>query len=95
MLDQLLASRTWLVGDRLSHADFRVASALPFATAAFATAAGLPLAELPQMRRWHDQLLAIEAWRCPFAGLEGAGLNGRGVSRAKQVERVKGIEPSS
>ena len=26
-----LAERTWLVGDRLSYADFRVASALPFA----------------------------------------------------------------
>ena len=71
VLDQMLTGRDWLVGDRLSYADFRVASALPFAAAA-----GLPLAEFPQVQRWHDQLLVIDAWRDPFAGLEGAGANG-------------------
>jgi glutathione S-transferase len=52
------------VGEELSYADFRVASALPFAEAA-----GLPLAEFQQMNRWHDQLLALDAWRAPFDGL--------------------------
>lgn len=65
VLEDYLSSHTWLVGERLSYADFRVASALPFAAAA-----GLPLDEFPRMRRWHDQLLAIDAWRDPFAGLE-------------------------
>ncbi len=64
VLNQLLAGRDWLVGNRLSYADFRVASALPFAAAA-----GLPLDEFPQIRRWHDRLLAIDTWRDPFAGL--------------------------
>jgi glutathione S-transferase len=64
ILDDQLRGRTWLVGDHLSYADFRVASALPFADGA-----GLPLAEFPNLARWHDRLWAIDAWRDPFAGL--------------------------
>jgi glutathione S-transferase len=64
VLDAALAGRNWLVGDKLSYADFRVASALPFAAGA-----GLPLAEFPNVDRWHDRLLALEAWRAPFEGL--------------------------
>jgi len=64
VLDAELENRTWLVGGRLSYADFRVASALPFADGA-----GLPLAEFPNVKRWHDQLWAIDAWRAPFDGL--------------------------
>lgn len=64
VLDGELKGRTWLLGERLSYADFRVATALPFAQAA-----GLPLGEFAQVKRWHDQLWAIEAWREPFAGL--------------------------
>jgi glutathione S-transferase len=64
ILDGELAGRRWLVGDRLSYADFRVASALPFADGA-----ELPLSEFPNVARWHDRLLAIDAWRDPFDGL--------------------------
>ncbi len=64
VLDALLKDRQWLVGERLSYADFRVATSLPFADAA-----GLPLAEFPNISRWHDQLLTINAWRDPFEGL--------------------------
>jgi glutathione S-transferase len=64
ILDAQLDGRTWLVGDRLSYADFRVATALPFADRA-----GLPLAAFPNVRRWHGQLWAIDAWRDPFDGL--------------------------
>ena len=60
-LDTLIGGREWLVGDRLSYADFRVATSLPFAQAA-----DLPLAEFPNIARWHDQLLALDAWRNPF-----------------------------
>ena len=50
----------------LRTADFRVATALPFAEAA-----GLSLGEdFANIRRWHKQLWAIEAWREPFAGLD-------------------------
>ena len=64
ILDAALSGRRWLVGDRLSYADFRAATALPFAQAA-----GLPLEPFPAIRRWHERLLAIDAWRDPFAGL--------------------------
>ena len=59
-----LAERTWLVGDRLSYADFRVASALPFAARA-----RLPLHQFTNVAGWHDRLNALDAWRDPFAGL--------------------------
>lgn len=68
ILDAHLANREWLVGERLSYADFRVATSLPFAAQA-----GLPLAEFPRVNQWHDRLLKFAAWRDPFAGLaEGA-----------------------
>lgn len=63
-LDGLLADRKWLLGDRISYADFRVATPLPFADGA-----GMPIEEFPHVKRWHDQLWAIEAWRDPFKGI--------------------------
>ncbi len=64
VLDGELKGRDWLLGERLSYADFRVASAL-----AFAEGAELPLADYPRIVRWNARLLAIDAWRDPFAGL--------------------------
>ncbi len=64
VLNALLKDRKWLVGDQLSYADFRVATSLPFAEAA-----DLPIAEFSEICRWHNQLLAIDAWRNPFQGL--------------------------
>ncbi len=64
VLDGELANREWLLGDRLSYADFRVATPLPFADGA-----GMPVAEFRNIARWNDQLMAIDAWRDPFAGL--------------------------
>ena len=63
-LDAQLADRAWLVGGRLSYADFRVATGLPFAQGA-----SLPLDDFANIRRWHDQLWAMPAWRTPFEGL--------------------------
>lgn len=64
ILDDQLKGRTWLVDDRLSYADFRVGTCFPFATAA-----GLPLEEFPEVHRLAGQLMQIDAWRDPFAGL--------------------------
>ena len=64
VLEQFLATRDWLVGGRLSYADFRVASSLPFADRS-----GLPLGEFPNVVAWHERLNQLEAWREPFAGL--------------------------
>ena len=64
-LDVHLAQRVWLLGERISYADFRVATCLPFAEGA-----GLPLEDFPNVKRWHDRLLQIDAWRDPFSGLD-------------------------
>jgi glutathione S-transferase len=61
VLNDHLADRTWLVGDSLSVADFSVAVTLPYAARA-----AMPLDEFPAVRRWHDRLNEIEAWREPF-----------------------------
>ena len=69
ILDPVLAQREWLVGNSVSYADFRMATFLPFNDAA-----GLPVDDYPSIRRWYDQLEAIDAWRDPFAGLEAPPL---------------------
>lgn len=61
VLDAHLASRTWLLGDMLSVADFSVAVPLPYADRA-----QMPLREFPNVRRWHDRLNEFPAWRDPF-----------------------------
>jgi glutathione S-transferase len=61
ILNDHLAGRKWLVGDALTVADFSVAIVLPYADRV-----PLPLAEFPEIRRWHDRLNEIEAWRDPF-----------------------------
>ncbi|HEX5462889.1 MAG TPA: glutathione S-transferase family protein [Steroidobacteraceae bacterium] len=64
ILEDALSTRTWLVGNRLSYADFRVATPLPFAEAAM-----LPLQRYGRIREWHDRLCQLPAWKDPFAGL--------------------------
>lgn len=64
ILDATLATREWLVGNRLTYADFRVASSLPYAERG-----QLPVAAYRNVVAWHERLNAIDAWREPFAGL--------------------------
>lgn len=61
VLNDHLEGREWLVGDGLTVADFSVGVTLPYAEQA-----RLPLGEFPEVRRWHDQLNEMEAWREPF-----------------------------
>ncbi|MCW7541064.1 glutathione S-transferase family protein [Aquabacterium sp. A7-Y] len=61
ILEGHLKGRRWLVADRLSVADFAVAIVLPYAAEA-----RLPLEAYPEVRRWHAQLEALDAWRQPF-----------------------------
>jgi glutathione S-transferase len=65
ILDAHLKGRTWMLDDgKLSYADFRVATSLPFAELAT-----LPLAEFSEVARWHGRLMALKAWSEPFEGL--------------------------
>ena len=61
VLNNHLKNRKWLVGEKLSVADFSVAVTLPYAAKA-----EMPLDEFPEVRRWHDQLCTLDGWLDPF-----------------------------
>ncbi|MFC4762787.1 glutathione S-transferase family protein [Dyella koreensis] len=61
ILDAHLANRTYLVGDRLSIADFGAGTLLPWAKESH-----LPLEGFANIARWHERLMEIPAWRDPF-----------------------------
>jgi glutathione S-transferase len=61
VLDAHLANRAFLLGDDLTIADFAVAASLPYAMDA-----RLPLDDSAHIRRWHDRLEQMDAWREPF-----------------------------
>ena len=61
VLEAHLRGRSFLVAETLSVADFAVAITLPYADAAH-----IPLADFPEIRRWHARLNELEAWREPF-----------------------------
>jgi glutathione S-transferase len=64
VLDDILASRRWLIGDRLTYADFRAATIMPFAKDA-----KMPVGGYKNILEWAGRLEEIDAWRAPFAGL--------------------------
>jgi len=64
VLEAFLSNQTWLVGNRLSFADFRVATSLPFASSS-----RLPVEGYPRILAWHERLRRIAAWEDPFEGL--------------------------
>jgi len=65
VLDDVLAQRRWLIDDRLTYADFRTASIMPFAEEA-----KMPVDRYENILRWAGRLDEIEAWRSPFEGLD-------------------------
>ena len=69
ILEKHLSAADWLVGSKVTYADFRLACVLPFAGLA-----GLPLADFPRVGAWHERLMELPAWRDPFAGLDAPEL---------------------
>lgn len=63
VLESHLEGREYLVGSSLTVADFAVAITLPYAQEAH-----MPLDEFVAVRRWHERLNQLEAWRNPFPG---------------------------
>ncbi|WP_233842003.1 glutathione S-transferase family protein [Dyella sp. 2HG41-7] len=61
VLDAHLAGRKYLLGDRLTIADFGAGTLLPWTKEA-----KLPLEEFANIARWHERLMEIPAWREPF-----------------------------
>ena len=64
ILDDYLSGRTWLMDNRMTYADFRVATGLPFAEVAH-----IPVGGYKNILKWHERLNEQDAWREPFAGL--------------------------
>ena len=64
VLDDILGSRRWLIEGRLTYADFRVASIMPFAAEAM-----MPISGYKNILGWAARLEEIDAWRAPFDGL--------------------------
>jgi glutathione S-transferase len=58
VLDQSLRGRTWLLGDRLTIADFSIGGLVPSADRM-----GLPVARFPEVVRWYAGLAALPAWQ--------------------------------
>jgi glutathione S-transferase len=61
VLEAHLVGRSYLVGEQLSIADFCLGVLF-----ALADEIQLPLADAPNVRRWHDGLMQLEAWRNPW-----------------------------
>ena len=67
VLDGHLTGRRFIVGDRLTIADFGLAGFLPGAAQA-----QIPLDGFDEIRRWHDGMMELEAWRNPWPERESA-----------------------
>lgn len=61
VLDAHLATRKFLLGDKLSIADFSVGVLLPWAREI-----RLPIEDFPNVVRWHEGMMALPGWREPF-----------------------------
>ena len=64
VLDDILATRRWLIEDRLTYADFRAATIMPFSKDA-----KMPVEDYKNVLAWADRLNEVDAWRAPFVGL--------------------------
>lgn len=67
VLDASLKGNPWLVGERLTIADFSVGGLVPSAERF-----GLPVKDFPEIVRWYSRLAALPAWRQALAARNAA-----------------------
>ncbi|MGE5145734.1 MAG: glutathione S-transferase family protein [Candidatus Eiseniibacteriota bacterium] len=67
VLDRSLAGKSWLVGERLTIADFSVGGLMPSAELM-----GLSVEDFPEIRRWYAGLAGLPAWREAVAARDAA-----------------------
>ena len=67
VLDASLRGKTWLIGERLTIADFSVGGLVPSAERT-----GLPVGNFPEIVRWYQGLAALPAWRAAVAAKDAA-----------------------
>jgi glutathione S-transferase len=81
VLNESLKGKTWLIGERLTIADFSVGGLVPSADRM-----GLPVETFPEIRRWYKGLASLPAWRDALASRDAALV----AWQAKAVERRAG-----
>ena len=59
--------KTWLIGERLTIADFSVGGLIPSADRS-----GLPVRNFPEIVRWYKALAALPGWRDALAARDAA-----------------------
>jgi glutathione S-transferase len=57
VLNNSLTGKTWLIGERLTIADFSVGGVVPSAEHM-----GLPIGEYPEITRWYKRLSVLPGW---------------------------------
>jgi glutathione S-transferase len=67
VLNDSLKGRAWLIGERLTIADFSVGGLVPSAERM-----GLPVGDFPEIVRWYKGLAALPAWREALAAKDAA-----------------------
>ena len=67
VLDASLAGKNWLVGERLTIADFAIAGLVPSSERA-----GLPVGNFPQIVRWYNTIAALPGWQAAVAARNAA-----------------------
>lgn len=67
VLDAYLRGKTWLVGERVTIADFSLGGLVPSAERI-----GLPVGSFPELVRWYGALAALPGWRDALAARDAA-----------------------
>jgi glutathione S-transferase len=67
VLDESLKGKTWLLGDRLTIADFSIGGLVPSAQSM-----GLPVGSFPELVRWYGALAALPAWQHALAARDAS-----------------------
>jgi glutathione S-transferase len=67
VLNDHLKGRAWLIGERLTIADFAIGAAVPSAARM-----ELPLARFSEIGRWYEGLAALPAWQDAVAAKDAA-----------------------
>jgi glutathione S-transferase len=67
VLNDSLKGKTWVLGNRLTLADFSMGGLLPSAQRF-----GLPVGRFPEICRWYEGLASLPAWRVALAARDAA-----------------------
>jgi len=67
VLDERLRGKRWLLGERLTIADFSIGGLVPTAERL-----GLPVASFPELVRWYGALAALPAWQHAIVAKDAA-----------------------